>query len=108
MVEGHYRMPLPFKEGHHNLYSNRNLALQRLSQLKRRLNKGHEFKAHYTTFMAELLAKGYAEKAEPPLDSQSVFYIPHHGVYNNNKPGKVRVVFDCSTKEAGRASLNDC
>ena len=58
--------------------------------------------------MAELLAKGYAEKAKPPLDSQSVFYIPHHGVYNINKPGKVRVVLDCSAKDAGRASLNDC
>ena len=46
--------------------------------------------------MSELLAKGYAERAEPPLDSKSVFYIPHHGVYTVNKPGKVRVVFDCT------------
>ena len=29
----------------------------------------------------------------------------HHGVYNENKPSKIRVVFDCSTKYQGR-SLN--
>ena len=38
MVDGHYQMPLPFKEKHSHLSSNRNLALQRLSQLKRRPN----------------------------------------------------------------------
>ena len=108
MVDGHYQMPLPFKEKHPHLSSNRNLALQRLSQLKRRLKRSQTFKEHYTTFMSELLTKGYAERTGPPLNGQSVFYIPHHGVYNVNKPGKVRVVFDCSAKEAGKASLNDC
>ena len=58
--------------------------------------------------MSELLTKGYAERTGPPLNGQPVFYIPHHGIYNVNKPGKVRVVFDCSAKEAVKASLNDC
>ena len=108
LVDGHYQMPLPFKEKHPQLPSNRNLALQRLSQLKQRLKRSQTFKEYYTTFMFELLAKGCAERAHPPLDSQPVFYIPHHGVYNINKPGKVQVVFDCSAKEAGKASLDDC
>ncbi len=108
MVNGHYQMPLPFKETHPDLSSNKHIALERLSQLKRRLRRSKTFKEHYDTFMSELLAKGYAERAEPATDPKSVFYIPHHGVYNVNKPGKVRVVFDCSAKETGKASLNDC
>ena len=33
------------------------------------------------------------------------WYIPHHGVYHPHKPGKIRVVFDCSAKSMG-LSLN--
>ena len=33
------------------------------------------------------------------------WYIPHHGVYHPHKPGKIRVVFDCSAKFVG-LSLN--
>ena len=33
------------------------------------------------------------------------WYIPHHGVYHPHKPGKIRVVFDCSAKLMG-LSLN--
>ena len=32
-------------------------------------------------------------------------FIPHHGVYHPNKPGKIRVVFDCSA-EFDEQSLN--
>ena len=32
-------------------------------------------------------------------------HIPHHGVYHPHKPGKIRVVFECSAKFVG-LSLN--
>ena len=32
-------------------------------------------------------------------------YVPHHGLYHPKKPGKIRVVFDCSAQYAG-ISLN--
>ena len=39
---------------------------------------------------------GFAKKStEKPPDGRT-WYIPHHGVYHPNKPGKIRVVFDCS------------
>ena len=63
---------LPFKEDRLTLSNNRNLARQRLSQSKQRLNKSQTFKEHNTTFMSELLAKGYTEPTEPPLDTQPV------------------------------------
>ena len=33
------------------------------------------------------------------------WFIPHHGVYNPNKPGKIGVIFDCSA-EFDEQSLN--
>ena len=108
MVDGHYQMPLPFKTNHPIMSNNRTIALQRLRHLKRRLQREDTFRKHYNTFMCELFSRGYAEKIETAAESSSCFYIPHHGVYNINKPGKVRVVFDCSAKETGKASLNDC
>ena len=113
MVDGHYQMRLPFKEKYPHLSSNRNLALQSLSQLKRRLKRSQTlynvpFKDHYTTFMSELLAKGYAELTGPPLNGQPVFYISHHGVYNVNKHGKVRVVFVVPKKQARHLSMIVC
>lgn len=34
------------------------------------------------------------------------WYVPHHGIYHPHKPGKIRVVFDCSAKYQGK-SFND-
>ena len=28
-------------------------------------------------------------------------YVPHHGVYHHQKPGKIRVVLDCSAQFQG-------
>lgn len=43
-----------------------------------------------------------------PLGSEreTVWYIPHHGVYHPKKPGKLNIVFDCSARFSG-ISLND-
>ncbi|XP_068758062.1 uncharacterized protein [Montipora capricornis] len=58
--------------------------------------------------MTEILEKGYARKV--PAHTQGLnyvkWYIPHHGIYHPRKPGKIRVVFDCSAKFQGK-SLND-
>ena len=35
----------------------------------------------------------------------NTWYIPHHGVYNPNKPGKLNSVLDCATTHDG-VSLN--
>ena len=58
----------------------------------------------YKAFIDEMLQKGYARKAENEQVGK-VWYIPHHGVTQPSKPGKVRVVFDCSA-EFGGTSLN--
>ena len=63
----------------------------------------------YTTFMEDIVSKGYARKVLPDhngLEKGRAWHIPHHGVYHPHKPGKIRVVFDCSAKFMGK-SLND-
>lgn len=57
--------------------------------------------------MNETIERGDAEKVPPEeLTKIPAWYIPHHGVYHPQKPGKIRVVFDCSAKYKG-VSLND-
>jgi len=107
-TEGHYEMPLPLKTDTLCLPHNKSLAAHRLNHLRNRLKGDETFRDHYRTFMNDMVEKGYAERV--PADSLDrkdgrVFYIPHHGVYNPNKPGKIRVVFDCSAQFKGE-SLN--
>lgn len=120
--DGHYEMPLPLKEPSPNLPNNREVALRRLNQLKRRFDSNKKYKEDYTTFMESMIQNGYAEKVPsknclPKVATEScqpspsdvsegqessyttdgkIWYIPHHGVYHPKKPDKIRVVFDCS------------
>ena len=102
---GHYEMPLLFKE-RPLLPDNHSMALTRLDYLKRRLVKDSKYKEDYVNFMNEVLSRGDAEEAPSLAQEEGVkWYIPHHGVYHPKK-NKIRVVFDCSARFKG-TSLND-
>ncbi|XP_052071218.1 uncharacterized protein LOC127709652 [Mytilus californianus] len=106
---GHYVMPLPFKDKNPPILpNNKNIAVTRLNQLKGRLQRDKTYRNHYFTSMNDFIEKGYVEKvesSEQDIDGH-VWYIPHHGVYHPQKPDKVRVVFDCSARYQDH-SLND-
>ena len=59
----------------------------------------------YQCFIDDLVANGFSRKATSPSTDDSTWYLPHHGVYHPCKPGKIRVVFDCSAEFHG-TSLN--
>ena len=101
--DGHYEMPLPFRDDVVKLPSNRKLAENRLQQLKRKFERNPKFQEDYVTFMNDTIEKGYAEKAFEK--NEMAWYIPHHGVYHPKKMDKNRVVFDCSAEFQG-CSLN--
>ena len=101
--DDHYEMPLPFRQDNIELPSNRRLAETRLHQLKRCFARDPQYKKDYVSFMNDKIKAGYAERA--PKKNAKPWYIPHHGVYPPKKPGKIRVVFDCSAEFEGH-SLN--
>jgi len=57
--------------------------------------------------MNELISRNYAERvpSETHASSGRTWFLPHHVVYHAKKPGKIRVVFDCSAEYKGE-SLN--
>ena len=104
----HHKLPLPFRNEPVNLPNNKVMAEKRTQPLKRKFQKDPLYQEHYTKFMNDLLKKGAATEvtAEKLAEDGPAWYIPHHAVFNKNKPNKFRVVFDCPAKYKDR-SLND-
>ena len=98
----HYVVPLSFRDDRLVMPNNRVQAFKRLMFLKRRFLKDQKFFDDYKKFMDNLLVKGYAKQSEVVLSGKT-WYIPHHGVYHPSKPGKIRVVFDCSAEFQGKS-----
>ena len=106
--DNHYEIPLPLKDSNIKLQNNRSLALNRLNRLKQRMMSDPKYKMDYTDFMEDIIKNGYAEKVDSQVSNEydkQVWYLPHHGIYHPKKPGKIRVVFDCSAEYKGH-SLN--
>ncbi|XP_055643410.1 uncharacterized protein LOC129779763 isoform X1 [Toxorhynchites rutilus septentrionalis] len=85
------------------------MALRRMKQLERKLEKNPELYANVCKQIDEYHDKGYAHIATPEeLDaivSNKVWYLPLNVVLNLNKPGKVRLVWDAAATVQG-VSLN--
>ena len=97
--DGHYVLPLPFRNENPSLPNNKTVALKRLKTLTRRFDNDAKFRLDYFSFMQSLIDNGHAERVVEPVKQgvqNAVWYIPHHGVYHPQKPDKIRVVFDCS------------
>ena len=73
--------------------------------LKRQL-KDSDLRVKYAACIEDLPQKEYAKKAPPISIPGGTWYLPHHAVFHLAKPGKIRIVFDCSAKHRG-SSLND-
>jgi hypothetical protein len=107
-VDGHYEMPLPFKDENIKLPDNRKQAFARLEKLKQRLKNDKKYHLDYSKFVSNTINNGYAERVpegELSLKDGRVWYLSHYGIYNSKKPDKIRVVFDCSAVYEGE-SLN--
>lgn len=110
LENGHYELPLPLKNSSVTLPNNRELALQRLSHLKKRFMTIKQYRKDYVEFMENVITRGYAERVPQHANggqisllnshssTQQVWYIPYHGVYHPKKPGKIRVIFDCAAQ----------
>ena len=106
LENGRYEVALPWKTDPPQLENNKIVAQCRLALLKKCLLVDKELCKKYNDCVDDLFQKGYAKRAPSHDVPGKTWYLPQHAVYHPAKPGKVRVVFDCSAKYRG-SSLND-
>lgn len=108
----HYSAKLPWKENHDPLPSNYMIAKRRTENLVRRISKDEKIFREYGKIIDDQERRGFIEKVdarETDIPRSDVHYIPHHGVEKDSATTPVRIVFDCSCRQAkGYPSLNDC
>ena len=98
----HYKLPLPLINPDAVFPNNRRMAELRLKNLKKRFIKDKQYHKDCTSFMKDMIRKGYAEMSDSKTNQQGkTWFIPHHGIYYPSKPGKVWIVFDCSEEYDG-------
>ena len=110
IVNGHYQLGLPWRQKSVRLPNNREFAMTRLNHLKKRFQRDLHLFEKYKETIDCYVSSGFArqvphEELEVNEDTP-VWYLPHHPVFHPQRPGKVRVVFDCAAKFKG-SSLND-
>ena len=109
LVDGRFEIGMLWKDEDVKLKNNRALAETRLASTEKRLNKFPEIKSIYCDKIEEYVQMKHVRKLTPEeasITSNKTNYIPHHFVLEPNKPGKIRIVWDASSKFQG-SSLND-
>ncbi|XP_073831554.1 uncharacterized protein [Musca autumnalis] len=84
------------------------MALSRLKGIESKIKKDLNFSAAYREIIQKYIDKGYVRKLLPEevrVSSERKWYLPHFGVINPNKSGKLRLVFDAAAK-VNNVSLN--
>ena len=89
LKDGHYQIPLPFKQEDVRLPCNKYQVAKRLSYLERKFDKNEKFKTDYIRFMEKINAKGYSRKSTITAAPGKTWYRQYHLVYHPNKPGKI-------------------
>ena len=99
---------MPFKPNHDALPDNYRLSLNRLSCLKKKLNKDEKLSKKCDCIFKSYEQDGIIKMVDHESEAGKVHYIPHRPVIRNDKETtKVRIVHDGSAK-LNETSLNDC
>ena len=103
---GRYIVRLPFINK--PLFSDsRAVALACLNRSIGRRGRNKSLNEAYTEFMTQYESLGHMSPASHTDKATARCYLPHHPVFRNNDPKKIRVVFNASQKFASGLSLND-
>ena len=103
-------MPIPWRPGRPSFPNNRFLAMKRLECTVKRLNQRGMTRS-YGDGIRKLPEDGHAESVPAECvsrDDGRVWYLPHHAVTSESKPGKVRIVVDCAAKCCGVSLNSEC
>ncbi|XP_036342704.1 uncharacterized protein LOC118751984 [Rhagoletis pomonella] len=102
---GRFIVELPLKPDV-PLGDSRDLAVQNLLRLERRLARDVDLRLRYNEFMKELIDMNHMQIASETLNQ--TYYMPHHPVIKESSiTTKLRVVFNASAKSSSGNSLND-
>lgn len=107
-VAGRYQSRLLWCDDNVVLPDSYSMAFNRLRSIERKMKKNLEFGAAYKSIINDYIKKRYVRKILPnecTNVSPRTWYLPHFGVFNPNKPGKIRLVFDAAATVEG-VSLN--
>ena len=96
-----YEAGIPWKDDNPSLPNNHALAIARMIYMEQKFKRDGKFHEMYTATINDYIKHGHeikvkSEKSERP--SSIINYLPHDGVRNINKPGRVRVQYRCSTQ----------
>ena len=106
-VDNMYWVGVPWIENKQNLPDNYRMALQRLQNTDKKLQKSPDIARAYSDIIDQYITKGYVRKVPETERSKSKWYLPHFPVIGPDKATtKTRIVFDASAKCEG-VSLND-
>lgn len=105
-ANNHWEVGLLWKADDLNIPESRQMAFHRLRLLEKKLDRDSSYAELYYKEMDRLFELGFAVEALEKPKNKNVWYLPHFGVKNINKPGKVRLVFDAAAK-AEKVSFND-
>jgi hypothetical protein len=111
LKDGRYQVNLPWNEKVSDLQANYPLAIGRLRSNVKALRRNSELMKRYHENLMELLNLNIIEKVEDPFGpiQGPLHYLPHMVVLRPDKPNKIRIVFDASSRSSkDTLSLNDC
>ncbi|XP_041448563.1 uncharacterized protein LOC121404049 [Drosophila obscura] len=103
-----YQTGLLWKDDYIVLPQSYDMAYKRLVNVEKKMKRNGQFAQEYTRIINDYVSKGYARRLKPhevAVESDRLWYLPHFGVENPNKPGKIRLVFDAAARVGG-TSLN--
>ncbi|XP_055923707.1 uncharacterized protein LOC129954075 [Eupeodes corollae] len=108
-IDNHFETGLLWRFDEFSLPESITMAKNRLQCLERKLKRQPELLEVFRRTIKDYLLKGYIRKLPltelNPNVPNKTWYLPIFAVFNKNKPGKARVVWDAAAKSHG-VSLN--
>ncbi|XP_049307343.1 uncharacterized protein LOC125777139 [Bactrocera dorsalis] len=104
-INGRFQAGLLWKRDDVQLPDSYSMAERRLVGIERKMRRDETFAREYRAIIRDYVNKNYARRLSPEeaaITCPRTWYLPHFGVMNVNKPGKLRLVFDAA------ATVNGC
>ncbi|KAL6731461.1 hypothetical protein Aduo_002327 [Ancylostoma duodenale] len=105
---GQITAPFPLKDNVGDLNDNYPMAIKRLTALQAQLKNNDQLQLWYCKIFDDYIKNDVIDVVTGPIaDTVGTYYMPHLGVWRTNKAKPLRIVFDASSHQKGKLSLND-